>query len=266
MSHKKLITIVLVAAVALAGVYGAFAFRSASAQTPTPEAPTTEPQGPDGSIRPGTGRDFGSGANSEGLADALGITVDELTAAYAQAKVAGIQQALEAGLITQAQAEEMRENSAVHPFGGRWGSWLSENGIDYQALLADALGISADELQAAIATAFNSRIDQAVANGNLTQEKADLLKGQYALSNSEDFRSAMQSAFEAAVNQAVESGIITQAQADQILENMSARGWLKGFDGPGSFGRRHGGHGGWDEGAPALPSTPSETSPSDADV
>jgi hypothetical protein len=209
----------------------------------------------------GFGRGLG-GASSKELANALGISVDELTAAYQEARDAALDQAVQAGLITQAQADEIRSRGGAFPLGGRWRGWLSENGIDVEALLADALGISVDELHAAQQQAAFARIDQAVTDGRITQEQADLMKGQYALSNSESFRSAMQSAFEAAVQQAVTDGVITQAQADAILAQ-SAEGGFPGWHGfgggrgPGGFGR-HGGRGGAPS-DPATPETPTTT-------
>ena len=86
------------------------------------------------------------------------------------------------------------------------------------------MGITTDELQAAYTKAAEARIDQAVADGKLTQEQADLMKGQRALSADQSFKSAMQTAFEAAVKQAVSSGVITQAQADLILQAASQKG------------------------------------------
>jgi hypothetical protein len=250
------------------------AYQSANAQTETPETPSTgESQDSDqddptekAAIR-GLRGGLKGGASDEDLADALGITVDELEAAYEQAYDAALTQAVDAGLITQAQADQLRERSAAFPFGGRWGPWLDQSGIDFEALLADALGISVDQLDAAKAQAYMARIDQAVADGNLTQEQADLLKGEYSLYNNEDFQSTMQSSFEAAANQAVADGVITQAQADQILET-NQNLFQRGFGGFGGFkgGRgRHGGfgHGDWfGPGAPVNPETP-EAAPSE---
>ena len=251
MNLKKTISILSVGAFAIAAVLGVVAYRTASAQTPTPTTPSVVAPVLRGFAHIG----HGGGYTSEDLAAALGISVDELSTAYQEATNAALDQAVQAGLITQAQADELATNGAAFPFGGRWGGWLSQNGIDYDALLADALGITVDELQAAYAQAYNTRIDQAVADGNLTQEQADLMKGRYALYTNENFQSAMQSAFEAAVNQAVADGVITQAQADQILTSQSGMGFpglrgFGGFGGPRGFGRR----GGWDgELIPALP-------------
>jgi hypothetical protein len=147
---------------------------------------------------------------------------------------------------------------------------MSQNGIDYEALLAEALGITPEKLQEAKTQAFNASIDQAVTDGKLTQEQADLMKGRQALFSSESFRTAMQTAYEAAIKAAVSSGVITQAQADLILEQAGNRfDGMRGlgpgfgdFGGPGGFGpdfgsRGPGRHGGWGNGftQPPAPQT-----------
>lgn len=257
MSLKKTLAVLAVSALILAAGFGLFAFYTANAQEPTPTAPdTAEPNANDSAASSetlpeikghGFRREIKAGVSREDLANALGITVDELNTAYETATNAALDQAVQDGLLTQAQADEIRARGANVPFGGRWGGWLGEQGIDYQALLADALGISVDELQQAYVQAYNARIDAAVAAGNLTQEQADLMKGRYSLFNNQGFQTAMQSAFEAAVQQAVTDGVITQAQADAILQNSGGMKW-GGF--PGGHGLmggpgRHGGEFGW---------------------
>jgi hypothetical protein len=187
--------------------------------------------------RRGGGFGMGGPANEE-LAAALGISVDELTAAQQEASEAAIQQAGDAGLITQQQAEQMRSVSrfgmGMH-FGSRM---LGSSTIDFQALLADALGISVDELTAAQETAHQAHLAQAVAAGTITQEQADLMQARQRLHQNENFQSSMQSAHQAAIAQAVADGTITQEQADQMLSN--------GFGmGRGGFGGMHGGRGGF---------------------
>jgi hypothetical protein len=232
MINKKTISIVLVGVLALVAVSGLVAYRSVSAAASTGVALQQNSPAPMGFEKGGRG-----GYSDEELAAALGITVDELTAARQKANEAAIAQALEEGLITQAQADQLKAGEKGFPFGGRW---LAKSGIDFDALLADALGISVEKLQAAYVQARNAHIDQEVADGKLTQEQADLMKGQQALFVSEAFQSAMKTAFEAAVNQAVAAGVITQAQADLILANNSGMG-LPGFVGFG--GGPGGGHG-----------------------
>jgi hypothetical protein len=238
MKYRKVFPILVAGALAIAGLFGVVAYRSANAQSSTPTVPNgAQPGQPPPQVG---GRGFDHGYNNDDLANALGITVDELTAAVQKANAAALDQAVKAGLITQAQADEMNANGAAFPFGDHGSGWQSQNGIDYDALLADALGISVDRLQAAYTQAYNARIDQAVADGTLTQAQADLMKGQYALNNDKNYQSAMQSAFESAVKQAVTDGVISQAQADQILQNSNGLGF-KGMGGLGEFGGGPGG-------------------------
>jgi hypothetical protein len=193
------------------------------------------------SAEAGKGRGF-EGVSDEYLAEALGITTEELDAAQAQAYQAALVQAVEQGLITQAQADSLKSDGRAFPFAGGGRGWLSENGIDFEALLAEALGISVDELQEAKLTAQNARIDQAVADGDLTEEQALLMKARAALANSQQFQDSMQSAYEAAVQQAVDDGLITQEQADLLLAESSQFG-MRGFGGPEMFGGGPGGRG-----------------------
>jgi hypothetical protein len=198
------------------------------------------------------GRGVPGGVKGEYLAEALGITTDELEAAYQAANTAAIDAALQAGLITQAQADEMKARGNV----GRWSGLLEKNGVDYQILLADALGITVEELQAAYTKAAELALTAAVADGRLTQEEADMMKARQALYGSDAFQTAMQSAFTAAVNQAVADGLITQAQADQILSE-SANMFVRGFGGFGGHGGR--GHHGGERGGFGLPDAAPET-------
>lgn len=256
MKVKYILIFLVITAVSAAVAVGALAYQSASAAAPQSAQlqDDTTPQG----------RVSGKGGQADQyLADALGITLDELTAAYQAANQAALDQAVADGLITQAQADELAARGTAFPFGKRWGGWLSRSGIDYEALLAAELNISVEELQAARQEAHNARVDQAVADGRLTAEQADLLKGEYALRNNSDFRSAMQSAFEAAVREAVESGVITQAQADQILARQQERG-LGGFGlggGRGGHGRFGGGRFGGGRGLPGGTAPDSTTPP-----
>lgn len=210
----------------------------------------------------GSGGFHAEGMTKEDLAAALGITTDELTAAVQQAKSDALAQAVTDGLITQAQADEISQRGAAFPLGGRWEGWLVKNGIDFKSFLANALGITPQELSDAILKARYTAIDRAVTDGRITSDQADLMKGRLALANDSTFTSSIQSAFEAAVNQAVSDGVITQAQADQILANQEARGnWgLGGLDdfGGGRGPRGHGGpgEGGWLNAAPSTTETP----------
>jgi len=274
MSTKKTITILSISGIAIAAILGVVAYRTVRAATnPSPNALRSafgqqlsgsfgapnldgavgmENGGPDHPWR-GTG-----GYTDQDLANALGITAADLNAAYENAKTAAIDQALEKGLITQAQADQLKSNRAAFPFGDWWGGWMTQNGIEFDALLAQALGITPEKLQAAQTQAFEARIDQAVADGNLSQEQANLMKGQHALFSNEGFRTSMQNSYKAAVQKAVTEGVITQAQADAILLEKGSMNF-PGFPGPDGWGgeRGIGRHGGFGMQKPGNP--PSST-------
>jgi hypothetical protein len=242
MSKRKIFTVSILSTLVIAAAFGAVAYSSASAAQATPSLATVA-----SAVLERGGRGF-EGVSDEDLAEVLGITVEELQAAREEARAAVLEQAIADGLITQAQADEIGSGEHTFLLQGHLSRWLSENGIDYQAYLADALGITVEELQAARDQAFTDNINQAVADGTLTQERADLILGRNALAQDSTFQSAMQSAFEAAVNQAVASGVITQAQADQILVNSSGN-WVGGIGGHGH------GHRGGDFEPPVFPET-----------
>jgi hypothetical protein len=236
MQHKKTIIIFVLGALAVAMTVGAVAYQSGFAATPTTVSTSTTTQAYPGL---GIGKGPDGGYTQADLASALGITTDALNTAYQSAYSAALKDAVLQGLITQAQADQLTTNGNVFPFGDRWDDWLTQNGIDFNTYLAGALGISVDELKAAYQTAYNTNIDQAVTDGNLTQEQADMMKGQYALSNDSTFQSSMKSAYTDAVNQAVASGVITQAQADQLLSNVNNM-FMPGMGGWGGRGGPHG--------------------------
>jgi ribosomal protein S20 len=249
MNKVKLIPVLAAGVMTLVLAVGAVTYRSVYAQATTPTTPsTTVPaqagpggeRGPRGELR--------GGATSQDLADALGIDLADLQAAEQTAAQAALDLAVEQGLITQEQAEQF---STAGKGLRHMPRMAVANGIDPNALLADALGIGVDELQSARQTAMTTAIDRALEAGTLTQEQADLMKGSQALFTDDQFQASMTSAFEAAVNQAVSSGVITQAQADQILARTASKGFFGrgGFGLPGMGGRHPGRHGGFDNGA-----------------
>ena len=186
--------------------------------------------GPQGHFGPGAqfGRQgfrggFGSNIDREALlADALGITVEELRTAMEQAHLAGIQQAVDEGQITQAQADLMSARIKL------------ENYIDKEALAAEALGISVEELQ----TAREEGKSMSELLNELELDPATV-------------REAMNTAYQDAVQEAVADGVITQEQADVILSlpgpgfgRGGPGGFGRGFHGPQGFGGFRGGRGG----------------------
>jgi len=188
--------------------------------------------GAGGPGRPGAGRPDKMGPGPDTfLADALDITTDKLAAAMETARLAGVQQALDKGLITQEQADAMRSRQGP---GGPGGHFLpKDTGIDKDALLAQALGVTTETLKQAHSTAWDARLAQDVKDGKITQEQADLMKARAALHKymeQKDFYGSV-------VAQAVKDGVITQAQADAILAE--SKGGRPGF-GPGGPGGRPG--------------------------
>lgn len=155
-------------------------------------------------------------------------------------------------------------------FGGRGFGFHGRHGsTQFDELLAQELGITVEQLNAARDAAYNRALDQAVQDGTITQEQADLLKAKQALRTYIDeeaivagalgmtveelqdakaagqslaeileaqgldfatYRDALQQAYEDAVAQAVADGVVTQEQADQLLTG----------PGLGGFGGRHG--------------------------
>ena len=143
------------------------------------------------------------------LADALGISVEELQAARKAANQAAIEQAVETGLITQEQADEMQARKNLQSY------------LDRNSLLARALGMTVEELEAA-------RED-----GTLYDILSNITPA--------ELQAQMQTAMESAVQQAVADGAITQAQADLIAEHIaSGAGMMGRFGGRGGFGGHHG--------------------------
>lgn len=205
-------------------------------------------------------RDMGPGerAGVDGdalLAEALGITVEELDAAreVARTKAAdeALAQAVTDGKLTQAQANALKELQSLG--NGRLMARLPMVG-NYDTHLAEALGVTEEQLEAARDAAHQAGIEQAVADGTITQEQADEMLTRLAL---KDYVQAeMETAFETAIQNAVADGVITQEQADEILsqeQNRFGRGmrgglleWQDGMRRPGGF------DGGMRDGRPGM--------------
>lgn len=135
----------------------------------------------------------------EALAEALGIPVEDLKAARQEALKAALDQAVAEGLISEERAEIMRARATVVAT------------LEKDEVLAQALGITAEELQAAREEGQTIR-DLAA---ELGLDPATV-------------RENLKAAHEAALQQAVADGIITQEQAE-LLQNRP----VFGFRGPG---------------------------------
>jgi predicted DNA-binding protein (UPF0251 family) len=245
-------SLALVALFALAG--SAFFFTDAAAAQVVDETETTPEVAPE-AIVPDVGR-FPRGARdgfgrrgfldnratlNTAIADALGITVEELEAARTEgthwpelaeelgvdpatveeaiynATVAGIESALEDGTITQEQADAALAHSEL--------KYLESIVVDRDVIkeaIAETLGITVDELEAARAS------------GTPLSDLADA-----AGVTLDDVHTAAQTAREAMIAQAVADGVLTQEQADQLLamDGLCGHG---PHGGRGGFGRRGG--------------------------
>ena len=206
------------------------------AQTATPEAETeTEDNTPqsDGLSLRGLHHGFlsrGNSAHDAYLAEALGITLEQLQAARRTAMAAYLADAVTAGDITQEQADLALARHALRDI------------IDQKALLAEALGMTEEELQAALDDG---------------QSLPDLMAAQGM--DADTLQTNVQAAYEAAVARAVADGVITQAQADAVLAQESNFGL---FGGHGRGGRGHHGRGGpWS--LPSLPDSDSDDATTD---
>jgi len=143
------------------------------------------------------------------LADALGITIQELQDAHSEARAGMLEEAVAQGLVMEEQVKQMGARRALMEY------------IDHEALLAEALGISVEDLQAA----------------READKSLSTLFDELEL-EPETVREAMQAVYEKAVQEAVGAGVITQTQADQILEGEGGFPMFGGHGHSGGFGDR----------------------------
>lgn len=214
------------------GVLGASAFTFAQSGT-TQTASTAAPVQATG-LALERGFMGGSGAGGEALAAALGIGVDELEAAQTAARDAMIDAAVANGDLTQKQADQLKAQT--------FGRGFRFHGGDNDTYLAEALGITVEELRSAEVEVKATQLATAVDEGQLTQEQADVLLARMAANAYLD-RDALQAqvtaAYEAALSAAVADGAITQAQADALLAELVNQSLEFGG---GFFGGRGDGH------------------------
>lgn len=206
-------------------------------------ARTALAHGPGGFGGPGDlgGRGFGGhGAGDERgayLAEALGISVDALKAAQLKALEKGLADAVAAERLTQAQADLMLAGAKLR------------GAIDRQAILAEALGLSVADLEAARADGKSMR---------------DLLTA--AGLDAAALRDKIAAATDAAIAKAVADGVITQAEADALKAAKDGRGMGFGRHG-GPRGGMRGGRGLDLPGGPGAPDVAAPAAPlSNSDV
>lgn len=162
----------------------------------------------------------GPGASDEDLAAALGISVEDLNAAQEDAFMSAVDAALESEYITASQAETLKAGNGSFRTLFRYLNKTERAEFDQDLYLAEALGISESELEAAYDAIKQARIDQLVADGIITQAQADLQAAYAALRQSTTFAESMKQAITEAINAEVAVGTLTQAQADLLIANL----------------------------------------------
>jgi hypothetical protein len=116
------------------------------------------------------------------IAEAQGMDEAAFEAAFQVAAIERIDQAVADGDLTEEQAtllKERIENGAPFLGGRGWGRGvgpLAEILGDPQELLAEATGMTVEELETALQTTIQSRLEAAVEAGDITQEQADTLQ------------------------------------------------------------------------------------------
>jgi len=190
----------------------------------------------------------GPGGSDEDLAAALGISVEDLTAAVEKAFTSAVDAALEAETITASQAETLKEGNTNFRSLYRYLGETERAEFDQDVYLAEALGITKEELADAVAAVKQARIDQLVADGVLTQEQADLQAAIQALRGSSTFEATMKQAMTDAINAEVTAGTLTQTQADLLIANLAempipypmGMHGMRGMEGFGGMGGHRG--------------------------
>ena len=276
MNKYKKFTLIAIGALVVTLAFGLVAF----APVDTASAAGTEGDGFNHGRGPGGFPHGGPGPEAdEALAEALGISVEDLQAARESVQAAALEQAVADGKLTQEQADQIAERG----FLGRRGH-VAPMGDNADALLAEALGINTDKLEAARESVQAAAIEQALADGKITEEQAAMIEARQALQkyiqkdeliskalgitveeleaakedgqrlpdlmdelgvDAEDFEANMQTLREEILQQAIDDGVITQEQADQMREFEGKRcpdgqRFPGGFERPGGFPGRPG--------------------------
>lgn len=148
--------------------------------------------------------------------------------------------------FAQTNTTEDQPTTPAAPWG-RGGMMFHARGANgemralHDAFLAETLGITVEELQAAQQTARAAMVAKAVEDGIITQEQADLMAARHAFL--QFYLEQEATTFADALRAAVEAGVITQEQAD-LLQAGQGR-WQRGMFGRGADGWRNGERGGF---------------------
>jgi len=209
MKRKIYITVVLIGVLAAGGLYLLFNSDSVEAAS---------------DIIPEENLFLGTKARRVGpedLAEALGLSLDEFEDAKSSAMESLIDQAVELGFITPEQAEELETEENLSRMGlHRYLSLEEMAQLDYDDIFLDVIDVTAEEFKAAVAAVQQEKLEDAVAEGKLTQEQADLITGWQALKENPKFNDTIKASYTAAIEEALADGTITQAQADALLDKL----------------------------------------------
>ncbi len=170
------------------------------------------------------------------LAAELGVTVAELDAAQDVVQEAMLAQLVEDGVLTQEELDEMLEMQALRQLGQEI---FSRD--DAKAIIAEQLGLTVEELAAA-------REDGARISELAEEQGLDM----------ETLQTAVSDARTAAIEAAVADGTLTQDQADILLSQNGFGGRGHGRGGHGHGGPRGGGFGPGNSNGTGGPSTNSD--------
>lgn len=169
------------------GAAAVFGVNSVAAQD---QAPPDAP--PQRDFDPTRGKAYRD-AFDQAMAGQLGISVDALLAAREAARDEALDILVEDGTITPEQADTFRERQAL----------LERLKTERDTILADQLGISVEELQAA-------REDGQTIRELAEEQGLDLLR----------FQVAVETAFENRILELADEGVITEQQAQRLLHRV----------------------------------------------
>ena len=173
-----------------------------------------------------------SGDYAEALAEALGISVDELHTAQEAVHDARLAEAVESGMITEEQLAQIANHQrSGYPIRGRF------LGEEFMIALAEELGISLEELERAQAKVREDFIAQGVQDGVISTDQVEMMEARNAIR--EYLKDGLHDAMEDAIERALSDGAISSDQADLLQDRMEGgfpgRGAFKGD--PGFFGK-----------------------------
>lgn len=234
MTKKFVIALLAVALLMTGALAGGLLLHNVYAQSPTPTAEVTEteekpavgemiiPDDVDDDLPPfRRGGVLGIGGNDDLVAEKLGVSAEDIAAARIAALEKALDDAVGAGVITQAQADSIKTDGV---FG--WGQLARFAGeeyagtIDQDKYLAESLGVTLEALEKARAEVRADCVAAAVKDGLMTQEEADLMSALEALGGNKSFMAGVLTSLEEHIAKAVSDGLITQAQADALLAHL----------------------------------------------